>query len=278
MGVAWNLLTNAVKFTPRGGTVRVTLSRERSTTRLAVSDTGRGISPEFMPHLFERFRQADGSTTRKVGGLGLGLSICKHIVELHGGTIRAESAGENPPGGSTFTVELPIGAVRPSAGPADPEETGEDQPHRATAPDAEHAGGTRQLPTGRLDGLRMLIVDDEPDTRTVLAKVLEHAGATVTAAGGVQEALDAIGVVGASHDLLVSDIGMPERDGYDLIRSLRSAGHTAERLPAVALTGFAARDDERRALLAGFQVHLSKPVDAHELVEVAASLAGRGKP
>ncbi len=274
--VAWNLLTNAVKFTPRGGTVRVTLAHEQSMNRIVVSDTGRGISQEFLPHVFERFSQADGSTTRKVGGMGLGLSICKHIVEMHGGTIRAESAGENPPSGSTFTVELPIIAVRSSSGETE-DETGEDQPHRATPPDAGKAGGGRRLPTARLDGMRMLIVDDEPDARTVLAKVLEHAGANVTAAGSVNEALTLIGTPGAAHDVLVSDIGMPERDGYDLIRSLRSAGYTVERLPAVALTGFASREDERRALLAGFQVHMSKPVNVDELVAVAASLARRGK-
>ncbi len=279
--VVWNLLINAVNFTPKGGTVRLTLSREASTTRIVVSDTGRGITKEFLPHVFERFRQADGSTKRMVGGLGLGLSIVKHIVELHGGTIRAESAGENPPSGSTFTVELPITAVRASTGREDEEESGEDQPHRApppSPPDAEQAGGPRRLLTGpRLDGLRVLVVDDEPDARTVLAKVLEQVGAIVMTAGSVNEAMDAIGATGALPNLLVSDLGMPERDGYDLIRAVRAAGHTVEKLPAVALTAYASRDDERRALLAGFQVHISKPVYADELVAVAASLAGAGK-
>lgn len=276
--VVWNLLINAVKFTPKGGTVRLTLSREKSTTRVTVIDTGRGITKDFLPHVFDRFRQADGSTTRTIGGLGLGLSIAKHIVELHGGTIRAESAGENPPSGSTFTVELPISAVHASSG-QDENQTGEDQPYRAPPPDAGKAGGGRRLAglTARLAGLRVLVVDDQPDARTVLAKVLEKAGAIVTTAGSVSEALTLIETSGTLPDLLVSDIGMPEQDGFDLIRSLRSAGHTVERLPAVALTGFASRDDERRALLAGFQVHMSKPVDVQELVEVAASLAGRGK-
>ena len=280
--VMWNLLTNAIRFTPKGGTVRVTLSREQSTTRIVVSDTGRGISPEFLPHVFERFRQADSSTTRTIGGLGLGLSICKHIVELHGGTIRAKSAGENPPSGATFTIELPIGAVRAERPPVD---EAEDQPHRASpTPEAiaERARGQRLLssagPAVRLDRLRVLVVDDEPDARVLLTKVLKDAGAIVTAAAGVSEALEALEAMQPPPGLLVSDLGMPERDGFDLIRAVRQSGHTVEQLPAVALTAYATRDDERRALLAGFQVHISKPVDPQELVGVLMSLAGETKP
>ncbi|CAN5884907.1 hypothetical protein BH18ACI5_BH18ACI5_18640 [soil metagenome] len=280
--VVWNLLTNSIKFTPKGGTVRVTLSREQSMTRIVVSDTGRGISPEFLPHVFERFRQADSSTTRTVGGLGLGLSICKHIVELHGGTIRAKSAGENPPSGATFTIELPIGAVRADPSPVD---EAEDQPHSASpTPEAiaEQARGQRLLssagPAVRLDGLRVLVVEDEPDARVLLTKVLKDAGASVTAAAGVSEALEALEAMQPPPGLLVSDLGMPERDGFELIRAVRLAGHTVEQLPAVALTAYASRDDERRALLAGFQVHISKPVDPQELVGVLAVLAGRAKP
>jgi CheY-like chemotaxis protein len=280
--VMWNLLTNAIRFTPKGGTVRVTLSREQSTTCIVVSDTGRGISPEFLPHVFERFRQADSSTTRTIGGLGLGLSICKHIVELHGGTIRAKSAGENPPSGATFTIELPIGAVRAERPPVD---EAEDQPHRASpTPEAiaERARGQRLLssagPAVRLDGLRVLVVDDEPDARVLLTKVLKDAGAIVTAAAGVSEALKALEAMQPPPGLLVSDLGMPERDGFDLIRAVRQAGHTVEQLPAVALTAYATRDDERRCLLAGFQVHISKPVDPQELVGVLMSLAGETKP
>ncbi len=280
--VVWNLLTNAIKFTPKGGTVRVTLSREQSMTRIVVRDTGRGISPEFLPYVFDRFRQADSSTTRQVGGLGLGLSICKHIVEQHGGTIRAESAGENPPSGATFTIELPIGAVR--AGEATVEDD-EDQPHRVSpTPEALAAQAREQWllsparPGVRLDGLRVLVVDDEPDARVMLTRVLQDAGAMVTAAAGVNEALDALKAMQPPPGLLISDLGMPDRDGFDLIRAVRQAGHTVEQLPALALTAYASRNDERRALLAGFQVHVSKPVDPQELVGVLTSLAGRGKP
>ena len=280
--VVWNLLTNAIKFTPKSGAVRVTLSREQSMTRIVVSDTGRGISSEFLPYVFDRFRQADGSTTRHVGGLGLGLSICKHIVEQHGGTIRATSAGEHPPSGATFTIELPIGAVRAAEGPV---EDDEDQAHRASpTPEAIAAQAREQRllssarPGVRLAGRRVLVVDDEPDARVILAKVLQDAGAMVTAAAGVDEALEALKAMQPPPGLLISDLGMPERDGFELIRAVRHAGHTVEQLPAVALTAYASRDDERRSLLAGFQVHLSKPVDPQELVGVLMSLAGKGKP
>ena len=280
--VMWNLLTNAINFTPKGGTVRVTLSRELSTTRIVVSDTGRGISPEFLPRVFDRFRQADGSSTRSVGGLGLGLSICKHIVELHGGTIRAKSAGEDPPSGATFTIELPIAAVRAAPPPVDEAEDAPHGPSPTQEAIAERARGQRLLssagPAVPLDGLCVLVVEDEPDARDLLTTVLKDAGAIVTAAAGVSEALAALAAMQPPPGLLVSDQGMPERDGFELIRAVRQAGHTVEQLPAVVLTAYASRDDERRALLAGFQVHLSKPVDSQQLVGVLTSLAGRGKP
>jgi CheY-like chemotaxis protein len=250
-------------------------------TRIVVNDTGRGISPEFLSYVFDRFRQADSSTTRHVGGLGLGLSICKHIVEQHGGTIRAKSAGENPPGGATFTIELPIGAVR--AGEATVEDD-EDQPHRVSpTPEALAAQAREQRllssarPGVRLDGRRVLVVDDEPDARVILTKVLQDAGAMVTAAAGVGEALEALKAMQPPPGLLISDLGMPERDGFDLVRAVRQAGHTVEQLPALALTGYGSLDDERRALLAGFQVHISKPVDPQELVGVWRAWRGRGK-
>jgi len=279
--VMWNLLTNAINFTPKGGTVRVTLSRELSTTRIVVSDTGRGISPEFLPRVFDRFRQADGSSTRSVGGLGLGLSICKHIVELHGGTIRAKSAGEDPPSGATFTIELPIAAVRAAPPPVDEAEDAPHGPSPTQEAIAERARGQRLLssagPAVPLDGLCVLVVEDEPDARDLLTTVLKDAGAIVTAAAGVSEALAALAAMQPPPGLLVSDQGMPERDGFELIRAVRQAGHTVEQLPAVVLTAYASRDDERRALLAGFQVHLSKPVDSQQLVGVLTSLAGRGE-
>ena len=257
--VVWNLLANAVKFAPKGSTVRVGLARERSDLRIQVSDEGQGISPEFLPYVFDRFRQADSSTRRKQGGLGLGLSIVKHIVELHGGTVAAHSAGEGR--GAVFTVNLPIRAVRIDDGDGEAPSGSDD----ALAPD---------LTPVRLDGLRVLVVDDEADARRLLVRVLGEAGAIVTAAGSVVEALAALATAHPPQ-ALVSDIAMPGQDGYDLIRQVRGLGHTVKDLPAVALTAFAHKDDRRRALLAGFQVHVSKPVDPHDLIAVVGSLSGR---
>jgi PAS domain S-box-containing protein len=268
--VVWNLLSNAIKFTPKGGTVTITLARQQSMSRITVSDTGTGMSAEFLPFVFDRFRQADGSTTRKFGGLGLGLSIVKQLVELHGGTVRAGSAGEGK--GATFTVDLPIRAVGPPAS--------DESSHGGTAAASEwETPGARrgtQAPV-RLDAppLRVMVVDDEADARRVVAKVLTDAGALVTAVGSVAEALHAIEVV--KPQVLVSDIAMPDEDGYDLIRQVRALGasYTAQQLPAVALTAFAAKGYARSALLAGFQVHLPKPVDPLDLIATVASLAGR---
>lgn len=260
--VVWNLLSNAIKFTPKGGRVTITLDRYRSMTRLVVRDTGQGISKEFLPHVFDRFRQADSSTRRKFGGLGLGLSIVKQLVEMHGGTIIAESAGEGR--GATFTVELPIAAVSPSQAQESRDES------MASAISSEEPEATKSI---RLDGLRMVVVDDEQDARRVLTKVLTEAGAIVTAAASASEALAAVEKV--EPHVLISDIAMPNEDGYDLIRQIRAKGLSTQSLPAVALTAFANREDARHALLAGFQVHIPKPVDPPYLLAVVASLAGR---
>ncbi len=260
--VIWNLLTNAIKFTPRGGHVTVALDREHSMTRVTVSDTGQGISPAFLPHVFDRFRQADSSTRRKFGGLGLGLSIVKQLVEMHGGKARAESAGEGH--GAKFTIDLPIGAV--SA-------TEVDDSRADTVGQTVASGATEDAASLRLDGLRIVAVDDEAHARRVLTKVLSEAGAVVTAAANVSEALHAVEKV--QPHVLVSDLAMPNEDGYDLIRRIRANGLDAKTLPAVALTAFAHKSYARNALMAGFQVHVSKPVDPRDLLVVVASLAGR---
>jgi PAS domain S-box-containing protein len=256
--VVWNLLSNAIKFTPKGGSIRVTLDRWKSIARIQVIDTGLGIEPDFLPLLFNRFRQADSTTRRKFGGLGLGLSIARQLMELHGGTVRGESAGAGT--GATFTIEIPIRAV------VDPEE-------RDDAPALVGIPSIADFPEVRLDGLRVLIVDDEPDSRRAVMKVLQSSGAVVTTAESVKEAMRSLAK--SQPEVLVSDIGMPEEDGYDLIRQVRAAGHSARELPAVALTAFAHKEDQRRALLSGFQVHVSKPVDPHDLLAVIGSLAGR---
>lgn len=260
--VVWNLVSNAVKFTPKGGTVRTTLARDHSSLKIEVSDTGQGIAPELLPYVFDRFRQADSSTRRRFGGLGLGLSIVKHLVEMHGGTVEARSAGEGS--GATFTVRLPIRALRIDESREAPEAAGvADLSRAALSP----------LPVVRLDGMRLLVVDDEADARRLLVKLLEGAGATVTAAASAAEAMKAIPRM--HPEVLVSDLGMPDADGFDLIREVRRSGHLAKDLPAVALTAFAHKEDQRQALLAGFQVHIPKPVDPHDLTAVIASLAGR---
>jgi PAS domain S-box-containing protein len=259
--VVWNLLSNAVKFTPRGGRIQVRLERVNSQVEIAVSDTGVGIDPEFLPYVFDRFRQADGTTTRAHGGLGLGLSIVRHIVELHGGTVRAESRGEGQ--GATFTVLLPVapvyapesseGRVRPAAW---------DTPPAFDSPE-------------RLDGLRVLVVDDEPDTLEMLKAGLGRCGAEVATAGSAAEALAMLSE--SPPDLLISDIGMPDEDGYALLRKVRAlATERGGRVPAIALTAYARAEDRMQALRAGYQMHVPKPVELAELAAVAASLARRG--
>lgn len=258
--VVWNLLTNAVKFTPKSGHVEVVLRRVDSHVELVVQDSGMGISPSFLPFLFERFRQADASTTRKFGGLGLGLSIVKHLMELHGGSVRAESLGEGL--GATFIVTLPLRAVRErsAAGPKAP---------------VAHAPSKHE-PEVSLDGIRVLVVDDEQDARDLLKVVLTGASAEVWAASTAEEGLS---LVKQHHpDVIVSDIGMPERDGYQFIRDVRSLTTNGDsRTPAIALTAFARSEDRTRAMLAGYQVHVSKPIEPPELVATIKSLAGNAR-
>jgi PAS domain S-box-containing protein len=256
--VVWNLLTNAVKFTPKGGRVQVLLERVNSHVELSVSDSGIGIKPEFLPYVFDRFRQADSSTTRRHGGLGLGLAIVKQLTELHGGSVRAKSPGEGQ--GSTFVVSLPITIVHEDTSSPDkvgPREHEEDKFDYSATP---------------LSGIKVLVVDDEPDARQLIRRVLMECGAEVALAGSADEAMMLIESFGP--DIMVSDVGMPDQDGYDLIRRVRARA-AAKTLPAVALTAFARSEDRRRALLAGFQTHVSKPAEPAELVAVVASLVER---
>ena len=253
--VAWNLLTNAIKFTPRGGRVTVTLLENAGQLELSVRDTGQGIRADFLPFVFDRFRQADASTTRRHGGLGLGLSIVKSLVELHGGSVDVDSQGEGH--GATFVVRLPIPAAQYASIslPAAPQQT--------------HS-------SPELAGLRILVVDDEDDARTLARRVLEERGAHVVTVSSAAEAIASVG----ENDLpsiIVSDIGMPDQDGYDLIKQMRALPGEAGRVPAVALTALARAEDRKRALSAGYQKHVSKPVDPAELVAVIASLAGPGR-
>ena len=260
--VVWNLLTNAIKFTPPGGSIEIGLARAGENVELVVRDTGGGIAPEFLPHVFDRFRQADGRITRRHGGLGLGLSIVRHLVELHGGTVSAESEGEGH--GATFTVSLPSAPTR-----ADADALGRGQ----TPPPPSDSLTTYGCPD-RLDRLKVLIVDDEPDTLLMLKIGLARCGAEVRMANSVAEALEAFDA--ERFDLLISDIGMPGEDGYELIRKVRSrpvAG--GGKIPAVALTAYARVEDRLQALRSGYQMHVPKPVELAELVAVASSLVQR---
>lgn len=255
--IIWNLLSNAIKFTPKGGKVDVVLERVNSHLEITVRDTGVGIKPEFLSLVFERFRQADSSTTRSYGGLGLGLSIVKNLVELHGGTVRARSDGEGL--GATFVVSLPLAPVRKSH-------------------EREHPGSPRAVSTHQADidlsEVKVLVVDDEPDARTLLKRVLSQYGAEVQTAATAQEGLAM--VTAFRPDVLVSDIGMPIRDGYQFIRDVRKLpSDEGGRTPAVALTAFARSEDRTRAMIAGFQVHISKPIEPQELVATVGSLANR---
>jgi CheY-like chemotaxis protein len=257
--VVWNLLTNAIKFTPPGGRAEVRLARQGEALEVSVRDTGPGIPPEFLPHVFERFRQGDSSTTRAHGGLGLGLAIVRHIVEAHGGTVEAESAG--PGQGSTFRVRLPLAQPRPRARDAD-----------APRPAPRAAPVLVAVPS--LQALRVLIVDDDRDTLEVVKQLLEQAGADVTAAASAEEALEELRR--APPDVLLSDIGMPGQDGYELIRRVRQlAPEQGGRVPAAALTAFAHGEHRQQALSAGFQLYLPKPIEPSELTAAVARLAGR---
>jgi CheY-like chemotaxis protein/two-component sensor histidine kinase len=256
--VVWNLLTNAIKFTPKGGQVQVLLQRVNSHVELSVSDTGIGIPPNFLPHVFDRFSQRDSSTTRSYGGLGLGLAISKQLVELHGGSIRVASQGEGK--GSTFFVHLPLSIVQL-----------EDENAERVHPTAN--SGADDLPLPKLNGVHVFVVDDEPDARDLLRRVLEHNEATVTVHDSAQSALNALKHTRPS--VIVSDIGMPQMDGYQLMRALRATEPPGQRIPALALTAFARSEDRKRSLLAGYQAHIAKPFDVGELVLLIADLVGR---
>jgi CheY-like chemotaxis protein len=241
--------------------VKVGLEHVNSHIEITVRDTGAGIKPEFLPHVFERFRQADQRTTRLYGGMGLGLSIVRHLVELHSGMVRAESAGEGQ--GSTFTVRLPVAPAH------DVDASGARAPQSAmdTLPSYECAN--------RLDGLKVLVVDDEPDTRELLKAGLGLCGAEVVVAGSAAGALEMMKTI--VPDLLISDIGMPDVDGYDLIRRVRALpAESGGKVPAIALTAYARTEDRVQALRAGYQMHVPKPVELAELAAVASSLAQRG--
>jgi CheY-like chemotaxis protein/nitrogen-specific signal transduction histidine kinase len=255
--VLWNLLTNAVKFTPAGGRVHVVLERVNSHVEILVEDTGIGIKPDFLPFVFDRFRQADPSTTRRYGGLGLGLSIVKNLVELHGGSVRVKSPGENQ--GSTFIVALPVPIVR------------------SVDRMGMHADEHDRFVLPALNGHDILIVDDEPDARALVGRILEERGARVTLVASAMEALDALR--SQPIDLIVSDIGMADVDGYEFIRRVRAEGAPpGKRIPAIAVTAYARAEERQRSLLAGYQMHISKPIEARELIAGIASLldiAGR---
>jgi PAS domain S-box-containing protein len=254
--VLWNLLSNAVKFTPADGRISVILERVNSHVEIVVEDTGIGIRADFLPFVFDRFRQADPTTTRRHGGLGLGLSIVKNLVEMHGGSVRVKSPGENQ--GSTFIVALPVSHVRAEAVA---------QGRRATRADPLDA---IELP--RLDNVRVLVVDDEADGRALIARILEDRGAQPTCASDAVEALRYL--ARDRFDILLSDIGMPDMDGYELIRQIRSgeSPSSKDRLAAIAVTAYARAEDRQRSLLAGYQMHLAKPIEARELIAGIASL------
>jgi PAS domain S-box-containing protein len=258
--VIWNLLSNAIKFTQRGGSVSIDLTCVESTARLMVNDTGDGISQEFLPYVFDRFRQAEGSISRKQGGLGLGLAVARHLVELHGGTITAESDGLGK--GSTFSVDLPLAQER-----RDP----------ARAEERRREVERRRSRSGivRLDGVHVLLVEDDDDSRKLLGTMLRRYGARVTATKSAAEALAVFD--DDLPDVMVSDIGMPDQDGYELVRRVRAlpaakGGGT----PAIALTGYASRKDRERALTSGYQQHMAKPIEQADIITAIAALVGRG--
>ena len=257
--VVWNVLSNAVKFTEPGGVIDVVLQATGRLARIVISDSGRGIAPEFLPYVFERFRQDDASSTRRHGGLGLGLALARELVELHGGTVSAASEGRNK--GATFTIELPT-------------QTSPEERRRRTGASSPGAGSTPSLA-----GIRVLVVEDDADARDLVIAALEQRGALVTSASSAPDGMAAL-LASAPDKLpnvLVSDIGMPTADGYDFIRQVRSldASHGGQ-LPAVALTGYATPKDVDRAIVAGFQIHVAKPIDPGTLVSAVAQLVTRG--
>ena len=258
--VIWNLLSNAIKFTAAGGKVKVGLQRRDAQIEITVADTGMGISPEFLPHVFDRFRQADASSTRTHGGLGLGLAIVKQLVELHGGSVAVASAGLGL--GTTFTVRLPPAI-----------------PHRPVYygarlnPQADGTSLPLDLKHADLTGVKVLIVDDEDDARELIARVLTDCDAQVVSAGTAEEALQLLQK--ENPHVLLTDIGMPGADGFELLRRVRALGPKFGKIPAIAVTAFARSEDRTRALRAGFVVHISKPLEPSELAATVASVAGR---
>ena len=258
--IVWNLLTNAVKFTPKGGRVQVKLQRIESHVEIVVSDSGVGINKEFLPYVFDRFRQADATTTRTHGGLGLGLSIVRQLVDLHGGGVSVQSEGEGK--GATFTITLPfVGVI-----------SDEKEPESIHSIQSEEILSFDGLPS--LQGLKVLVVDDEADTGELIGEVLKECGSEVIVSRSAAEALEAL----EQHhpDILISDLGMPDEDGYSLIEKIRALpSDRGGDIPAAALTAYARAEDRMRVLRSGFQFHLPKPVDSAELVTVVASLAGR---
>jgi signal transduction histidine kinase len=255
--VAWNLLSNAVKFTPRGGHVQVVVERVNSHLELAVADSGRGLPAEQLPHLFERFWQSDSSSTREHGGLGLGLAIVRHLVELHGGSVHAESTG--PDQGSTFTVKLPLMPMQRLAGE-------EVRRHPAAA-------GDRPTPLSELQGVRVLLVDDDPDSNEAVRVMLDHCGAEVRVAGSATKALEILSRW--VPDVLITDIGMPGEDGYALVERMRALEGRVATLPAIALTAYASVEDRVRLLSNGFQMHIVKPADPSELTAAIGAITRR---
>jgi CheY-like chemotaxis protein len=244
--IVWNLLTNALKFTPDGGRVEVAVEHAESAVRLAVHDTGRGISPEFLPHVFDRFTQQEGGSTRSHSGMGLGLAVVRHLVDLHGGQITAHSDGLDR--GATFVVEFPVPVAIP-------------EPAGARCSDGQ-----------TLAGARVLAVDNDADARDMLVEILTTAGASVTAAGSAPEAIALLR--DARFDVLISDIGMPDHDGYELIRDVRAARtQPSSGIPAIAITAYTGDGDRTRALDAGYQMHVTKPIAASDLIDAVAGLA-----
>jgi CheY-like chemotaxis protein/anti-sigma regulatory factor (Ser/Thr protein kinase) len=255
--VVWNVLSNAAKFTPAGGRVEISVGQTVTHVQIQVKDSGPGIDPAFLPHVFERFRQADGTTTRAHGGLGLGLAIVRHLVELHGGTIAVENSEDES--GAIFTIRLPLpsGELRPEAL-------------------ARAASLLKELPAEKLslEGLRILVVDDEVDALDLIGVELSQHGAKVVGVGSAEEAIKELETV--DFDLLISDIGMPKTDGYELMRQIRKQEDGKSRnIPAVALTAYARVQDRMQAIMSGYNTHVTKPVEANELITVVAGLVGR---
>jgi CheY-like chemotaxis protein len=251
--VVWNLLSNAVKFTDAGGRVVVSVRQVDSGVEIRVTDTGQGIKRDFLPFVFDRFRQADSTTTRQHGGLGLGLAIARHLVEIHGGSIKAESDGDGR--GASFSVRLPL----------------VDSTVKVT--DDETRNGDSLTTIETLEGLQVLVVDDDADTLRLMTMALTRQHAKVTSVASAGEALKA--VKANKPDVLISDIAMPDEDGYGLIRKIRALDNELQSIPAVAITAYAKEEDRNRALASGFQAYLAKPVELKELVSVIAKAARR---